>query len=56
MKKVLSLYAVILLTSVAFIACEPEKVADAGDDNVFENISASGEEYNGSVSGNDKDD
>lgn len=44
MKKVLSLFAVILMTSVTFMACEPEKVADAGDENVFENVSATGDE------------
>jgi len=55
MKKVLSLFAVIIMASVTFMACEPDKVADAGDDNVFENISASGGEEGG-VTGDDTND
>ena len=38
MKKVFGLFALLLVVNLGFIACEPNSTSDAGDDNVFENV------------------
>lgn len=38
MRKVFGLFALLLTVNLGFIACEPNSVSDAGDDNVFENV------------------
>lgn len=38
MKKVFGLFALLLVVNLGFIACEPNSTTDAGDDNVFENV------------------
>lgn len=38
MRKVFGLFALLLVVNLGFIACEPNSTADAGDDNVFENV------------------
>jgi hypothetical protein len=44
MKKVFGLFALLLVVNLGFIACEPNSTADAGDDNVFENVTGTGNE------------
>ncbi len=39
MKKVFGLLALLVIVNLGFIACEPNSTSDAGDDNVFENVS-----------------
>jgi len=38
MRKVFGLFALLLIVNLGFIACEPNSTSDAGDDNVFENV------------------
>lgn len=38
MKKVFGLFALLVIVNLGFIACEPNSTSDAGDDNVFENV------------------
>ena len=38
MRKVFGLFALLLVVNLGFIACEPNSTSDAGDDNVFENV------------------
>jgi len=38
MRKVFGLFALLLVINLGFIACEPNSISDAGDDNVFENV------------------
>ncbi|WP_156168893.1 hypothetical protein [Kordia jejudonensis] len=38
MKKVFGLFALLVVVNLGFIACEPNSTSDAGDDNVFENV------------------
>jgi hypothetical protein len=38
MKKVFGLFALLVVINLGFIACEPNSTSDAGDDNVFENV------------------
>lgn len=38
MRKVFGLLALLLVVNLGFIACEPNSTTDAGDDNVFENV------------------
>lgn len=44
MKKVFGLLAFLVVINLGFIACEPNSTSDAGDDNVFENVSGTGTE------------
>jgi len=44
MRKVFGLFALLLVINLGFIACEPNSTADAGDDNVFENIEGTGDQ------------
>jgi len=44
MKKVFGLFALLLVVNLGFIACEPNSTSDAGDDNVFENVTGHGDE------------
>ncbi|WP_298421415.1 hypothetical protein [uncultured Kordia sp.] len=44
MKKVFGLFALLLVVNLGFIACEPNSTSDAGDDNVFENVTGTGDE------------
>lgn len=38
MKKVFGLFVLLLIVNLGFVACEPNSTSDAGDDNVFENV------------------
>lgn len=50
MRKVFGLFALLLVVNLGFIACEPNSTSDAGDDNVFENVTGTtGEENEGEV-------
>ncbi|AXG71317.1 hypothetical protein KORDIASMS9_03574 [Kordia sp. SMS9] len=44
MRKVFGLFALLLVVNLGFIACEPNSTSDAGDDNVFENVTGTGDE------------
>ncbi|WP_430408525.1 hypothetical protein [Kordia sp.] len=44
MKKVFGLFALLVVINLGFIACEPNSTSDAGDDNVFENVTGTGDE------------
>lgn len=44
MKKVFGLFALLVVVNLGFIACEPNSTSDAGDDDVFENVTGTGEE------------
>lgn len=44
MKKVFGLFALLLVVNLGFIACEPNSTTDAGDDNVFENVTGTGDQ------------
>ncbi|QHI35203.1 hypothetical protein IMCC3317_05490 [Kordia antarctica] len=44
MKKVFGLFALLVVVNLGFIACEPNSTSDAGDDNVFENVTGTGDE------------
>ncbi|WP_298516087.1 hypothetical protein [uncultured Kordia sp.] len=44
MRKVFGLFALLLVVNLGFIACEPNSTADAGDDNVFENVTGTEDE------------
>lgn len=53
MKKVFGLLALLVIVNLGFIACEPNSISDAGDDNVFENVTGTdGEENKGEVEDN----
>lgn len=53
MKKVFGLFALLLVVNLGFIACEPNSTSDAGDDNVFENVTGTGDEDQGDVEDSD---
>ncbi|MGH1387169.1 hypothetical protein [Kordia sp.] len=38
MRKVFGLFALLLVVNLGFIACEPNSITDAGDDNIFEDV------------------
>lgn len=42
MKKVFGLFVLLIIINLGFIACEPNSTSDAGDDNVFENVTGTG--------------
>ncbi|PTX61430.1 hypothetical protein C8N46_10473 [Kordia periserrulae] len=44
MKKVFGLFALLVVVNLGFIACEPNSTTDAGDDNVFEDVTGTGNE------------
>lgn len=44
MKKIFGLFALLLIVNLGFIACEPNSTTDAGDDNIFENVTGTGED------------
>ena len=44
MRKVFGLFALLLVVNLGFIACEPNSTSDAGDDNVFENVTGTGDQ------------
>lgn len=49
MKKIFGLFALLVVVNLGFIACEPNSTSDAGDDNVFENVTGTGDEDQGDV-------
>lgn len=49
MKKVFGLFALLVIVNLGFIACEPNSTSDAGDDDVFENVTGSGDEEDETV-------
>jgi hypothetical protein len=53
MRKVFGLLALLVLVNVGFVACEPNSTSDAGDDNVFENVSGTGNEQGETVKRDD---
>jgi hypothetical protein len=44
MKKVFGLFALLVVVNLGFIACEPNSTSDAGDDNIFENVTGTDDE------------